>query len=290
MFGLKGKAITALAAGILLLGAGGLSAEESEAWRLLKPGLFGDREIKDGSGLLKIDGPTRAQDAGMVPIDLEALTPQGADRYIETITLVVDNNPQPVAAVFHMTPENGLASIATRIRINQYSDVRAIAETNTGELFMASRYIKASGGCSAPASKNEEQSIAQMGKMLMRQGSIKSATGGSATQDHPIVEARLHIRHPSHSGMQQSLEGNFIIPEHFLKTIEVRRGDRPVMTIEGSIALSEDPMFKFDVRAKPGDELAVTARDSNDHVFARAWPVQILTAESKSSEADPEGL
>ena len=65
-------------------------------------------------------------------------------------TLVVDANPAPVAAVFNMSPENGVATISTRLRINAYSHVRAIAETSDGELFMATRFVKASGGCSAP--------------------------------------------------------------------------------------------------------------------------------------------
>ena len=51
------------------------------------------------------------------------------------------------------------------MRIAEYTNVRAIAETSDGQLYMASRFVKASGGCSAPALKDHEQAMARLGQM-----------------------------------------------------------------------------------------------------------------------------
>ena len=57
-------------------------------------------------------------------------------RYIDRLWLVIDNNPSPISAIFTFTPQSGRADIETRVRIDEYTHVRAIAETNDGQLYM----------------------------------------------------------------------------------------------------------------------------------------------------------
>jgi sulfur-oxidizing protein SoxY len=45
-----------------------------------------------------------------VPLTIKALIPQGADRYVKTVHLVIDQNPAPVAGVFRFSPESGDAT------------------------------------------------------------------------------------------------------------------------------------------------------------------------------------
>ena len=54
------------------------------------------------------------------------------------------------------------------MRIDEYTFVRAIAETNDGQLYMATRFVKASGGCSAPPGKDAQEALATLGKMRLR--------------------------------------------------------------------------------------------------------------------------
>ncbi|NIO42300.1 MAG: quinoprotein dehydrogenase-associated SoxYZ-like carrier, partial [Burkholderiales bacterium] len=82
--------------------------------------------------------------AAAVPITIEAGIPQSSDRYIESIYLFVDNNPTPLAGVFHFTPKSGRADLALRIRVNEYTPIRAIAEMTDGQLHMSRRFVKAS--------------------------------------------------------------------------------------------------------------------------------------------------
>ena len=82
-----------------------------DPWPDLKAALFQDRPIMVGDGVIRLDAPYRAHDAAIVPITMAAEFPQTSERYIKTITLIVDNNPAPVASVFHLTPHSGSATI-----------------------------------------------------------------------------------------------------------------------------------------------------------------------------------
>ena len=243
-------------------------------WDELKEMLYEDRAIVDGTDWLTIDAPYRAHDAALVPIKITALKPQSEGRYIKSITLIIDKNPAPVAAVFHMARESGVASISTRVRVNAYSDVRAIAETSDGELFMVSRFVKASGGCSAPSQKNLDESLAQMGRMKLRQYSPIPADGSASS---PVHEAQLMIRHPNTSGLQVDQLTGYHIPAHFVDQIEVRQGDKLLLSVEGAISLSEDPTVRFHFVPSGDELLSARVTDTEENVFERTWPVQTET-------------
>jgi sulfur-oxidizing protein SoxY len=246
------------------------SAADDDAWTELKGTMFDERQIGDGSHLLAIEAPYRAHDAALVPIEITALKPQSPDAYIKTITLVIDKNPAPVAAVFHLAPESGLASISTRVRVNAYSDIRAIAETSDGALHMVSRFVKASGGCSAPAQKDLDESLAKLGIMKLRRYTpIPTPTGASG----PIHEAQLMIRHPNTTGLQMDQVTGYYIPAHFVDEIEIRLGDRTVLSIEGAISLSENPTVRFHFVPQDDADLSAHVEDTDGNVFQSSWPV-----------------
>ena len=47
-----------------------------------------------------------------------------------------------------------MPAISTRVRVNSYTNVHAVAELSDGKLYVVKTYVKASGGCSAPAVKD----------------------------------------------------------------------------------------------------------------------------------------
>ena len=209
----------------------------------------------------------------MVPIDIAALRPQEEDRFIKNITLVIDENPAPVAAVFHLGKSIGLASLSTRVRVNAYSHVRAIAEANDGQLYMVSRFVKASGGCSAPATKDQDEALASMGRMKLRQFSAPV----NATADKPAMselrEAQIMIRHPNHSGLQMDQLTRYFVPAHYVSDIEVRQGDEVILAVEGAISLSEDPSIRFHYLPNGSRQINVTIEDTEDQVFTKSWDI-----------------
>ena len=259
------KSLAALGLAVAL-GAASPAMAAEESWPELREMLFEEREILPGEGVIALEAPYRAHDAAIVPLTMVAAMPQTEERYIKSITLIIDENPAPVAAVFGLTPRSGLASISTRVRINAYSHVRAVAETNDGRLYMASKFVKASGGCSAPASKDADQAMARLGKMKLKQS--KAVKLGAAN------EVQLLISHPNYSGLQMDQITRHYIPAHFVQNVRVAFGDETIFTVEGAISLSEDPSFRFSYVPDAPGELSVEMRDTEDAVFSRSWKVK----------------
>ncbi len=238
--------------------------EDESRWNALREMLFQDRPIHDGAGVLALDAPYRAHDAAVVPISLEPAFPQTEERYIKTVTLLIDENPVPVAGRFHFTPASGRAALGTRVRVNAYTHIRAVAETNDGTLYMTKRFVKASGGCSAPAGKDPDAALARLGKMKLRQSPALVLGEPNA--------ARLLVSHPNHTGMQMDQITHHYVPAYYVDNIEVRYGDEPVLTVEGAgISMSEDPSIHFYYTPDAPGELSVKVTDTRDRVFSRSW-------------------
>ncbi len=113
-------------AAVLAQSASADSDQPSEAtWNSIKGDIFKDRPILDGAGLVVLDAPRRAEDAAIVPIGMGVNLPGDDKRTLQSLTLVIDENPAPVAGTFTIGPHSGVTSISTRIRVNSYSYVRA---------------------------------------------------------------------------------------------------------------------------------------------------------------------
>jgi predicted secreted protein len=94
---------------------------------------FGGRSITRGH--VQLDMPAVAEDGRIVPVIIESDLPMTADRYVKGIHLIVDHNPDAHLAGFYLTPAIGQVSVTTRIKMKRTTWVRAILETNTGELW-----------------------------------------------------------------------------------------------------------------------------------------------------------
>jgi sulfur-oxidizing protein SoxY len=108
--------------------------------------ISGGRPIRRGH--VSLDMPVVAEDGRVVPVMVETDLPQTADRYVKAVHLVVDHNPDPHLAAFHLTPTTGSASITTRIKMKRTTWVRAIVETSTGEIWADYSRVRVSlNGC-----------------------------------------------------------------------------------------------------------------------------------------------
>lgn len=248
-----------------------VQAQEANAdatWQSLKPDVFGEQRIEEQSPLVRLTAPVRAEDAAMVPIEVEVTLPAGDPRTVRKLTLIVDENPAPVAATFSFGGERRDLTLGTRLRVNSYSFIRAIAETSDGELHMAARYVKASGGCSAPALKDEETALKNIGQMKLRVVDAAKAGEkiGDATKANRISQLQLMIRHPNYSGLQMDQVTRLYIPAKFVDAIEVKQGDDLVFSMVGGISLSEDPAIQFSYEPT-GKEIHVDAADTDGRTF-----------------------
>ena len=104
------------------------AAEAYDPWPGLVQDIFNNRPMNDGSDVIAIEMPYRAEDAAIVPVTLRSKLSPGDNRRIRTITLVIDQNPAPMAAKFELGPDANVTEISTRVRVNNYTDVHAVAE------------------------------------------------------------------------------------------------------------------------------------------------------------------
>ena len=116
-----------------------------EVARILKS-LFGDRPIRRGH--LSLDMPAVAEDGRIVPVIIESPLPMRPDNYVKAVHLIVDHNPDPHLAAYHLTPAIGSVAIQTRIKMKRTTWVRAILETSTGDVWAEYAHVNVSlNGC-----------------------------------------------------------------------------------------------------------------------------------------------
>ncbi len=266
--------------------ANGDKPEDSAIWQKVRASLFQDRPIATGAQaseneVIALLAPARAEDAAIVPIAIHARFAQTPARFIRRLYLVIDNNPSPISATFEFTPLSGRADLETRVRIEQYTWVRAIAETNDGQLFMALRYVKASGGCSAPPGKDPQAALANLGRMRLQilhgqesgnSNSNSNSGNGNATASEPVW-LQLMVNHPNISGLAMDQLTRLYAPAHFVRELRVRLNDAPVLSASLDISISENPHFRFFVLAPAGGVLKAEVLDSQDRRFETTLPI-----------------
>lgn len=236
---------------------------DDDPWPSLRKDMFGARDIAEGGGAIFLDAPVRAEDAALVPITIRI--PASHAGAAKAVTLVVDKNPSPLVAAFEFGPAAGGGErlLSTRVRIDMYSNVRAILETTDGALHMTAAYVKAAGGCSAPALKDTDAALAQVGETRVKT---------FASEPGKLPEAQVMVRHPNYSGMQMNQLTGLYIPAKFVEEMDVRRGGELVFRMTGGISLSENPNVRFTVAAEPAGPIEVTVRDSAGNVFTGRSP------------------
>ncbi|HET6606444.1 MAG TPA: quinoprotein dehydrogenase-associated SoxYZ-like carrier [Rhodopila sp.] len=256
-----------IAAAALALGTRGRSAQAEapatpDPWPSLAEQIFNDRPIGDGGKVIEIDAPYRAEDAAVVPVKLHSLQPDDSQG-ITQLTLVIDQNPSPLAAQFSPGRNSGIRTISTRVRIDSYTNVHAVAALAGGTLVATERFVKAAGGCSAPAAKEEADAI-PLGTMRFRQFATPRPDGRK--------EAQLMIRHPNYSGMQMDQLTRLYVPAHFVSSVRLWQGDDLLLSVESGISIAENPEFRFDYRPNGAPDFHAEAHDSQGKVFKESWP------------------
>ena len=245
------------------------AADPNDPWPGLVQDIFNNRPMNDGADVIAIEMPYRAEDAAIVPVTLRNKLAAGDTRRVLTITLVIDQNPAPLAARFELGPDAQVSEISTRVRINNYTDVHAVAELSDGKLYMAKTYVKASGGCSAPAAKTADDARSRLGQMRFRQFARPAQGPASGAR-----EAQIMIGHPSNSGLQMDQVTQLYTPAFFVNQLRLWQDDNPVLAMEGGISISEDPNIRFTYVSNGAKRFRAEARDTEGHVYRNEWKLE----------------
>lgn len=238
------------------------AAERAARWQDVALAIFGERIIEDGSDILKLTAPESAMNAALVPVTVE-LT---GNRRVVAVSVVIDKNPSPLAGTFRLGPAFVQQTLKMRVRVNEFSLVHAVAETEDGKLYAVARYVKAAGGCSAPDAVASTDALARMGKMQLRR---------ERALDASLVPSQLMISHPNYSGMQQDPKTGEYTPARYLEKVSVMVGGAKAFDLEAGISMSEDPSISFTYVPKGDGAVEIKALDSSSAEFAQSFkPLQ----------------
>jgi sulfur-oxidizing protein SoxY len=122
---------------------------------------------------------------------------------------------------------------------------------------MATRFVKAAGGCSAPAVGD---ATASLGQMRLVAGPTPPAGQPQAVQ--------LQISHPNHTGLAMDQLTRQFNPAQFVREIAITLDGRPVLSGQVDFTLSENPHLRFHVLPGRGGELVARATDTEGRQFS----------------------
>ncbi|MES1948810.1 hypothetical protein C84B14_15753 [Salinisphaera sp. C84B14] len=239
--------------------------QDEAAWKSLRAEYFGDRAIADGQDVVTLDAPYRAEDPAVVPITITDHRAGTEASPIQKLWLVIDNNPVPMSAAFEFGPAARSATLALRVRVNSYTYIRVLAESSDGQLYMVKRYVKASGGCSAPIGRDLDAARNNMGQMRLRRVRVD---GSDETR------SQLMIRHPNITGLQMDQLTRLVEPPHFVDAITLRKGDVLVLDSTMTFSLSANPSLQFDVARDAAGDLGAQVHDNKGNEFRQTWPAE----------------
>ncbi len=263
--------VVAAAVGLIVASSAWAQSElDTEQWKEWRAKLFADRPIQeDPTGVFQFEVPTRPESGANVPMAIKVSGAQSAERFVKRVTVIIDRNPEPLAAVFDLTPDAGLAIIETEMRVETHSPVRAIIEMSDGKLVMSAKLVKAAGGCSTAPVLDADAAAA-----AARLGQVQIRLPDAITRNEPN-RVQLIVNHPNYTGFQKHPLKHYMISAHYVTDIAVTYGDRPVLTARTTIAESEDPNLRFYFTPRESGQLKVEVKDSRGQQFAKAIDVTL---------------
>ena len=269
-------AVTAFVAASCMALAPAMAANASadETWKGLAGALFPHQTMTEDGTIIKLGTPLSAEDAAVVPVTLhmnytDPNLPVNDPSRVKKVTLIIDENPSPVAAVFEFGPKAGVSKIETRVRVNQNTKVHAVAETIGGKYYVSESFVAAAGGCSAPGGGMDTADGPPLGTIRVR--AIKPEY---VSNDSQRKEAVVMIKHPNNTGMQMDQETHLYIPARYIETLRISQGGGLIFAVTGGISISENPNFRFDYIADGSGKVDVSASDTKGTKFAKGGAVE----------------
>jgi len=100
------------------------------------------------SSKVHMKAPEIAENGAVVPITVNVDSPMSESDYVKAIHVFASKNGNVRCADVMLSPANGVAMFATRIKLGTSQDVIALVETSKGEFLTATQNVKVTiGGC-----------------------------------------------------------------------------------------------------------------------------------------------
>jgi sulfur-oxidizing protein SoxY len=263
----KNKRLKSALTGVVLLASALPAFAESDPklWPVMKEAFFEKRAMTEVD-FMKIEAPRRAESGAQVPVTYKI--DQKAANGVKIVKLYsfVDANPIPLTATYHLTDALGDFELSTRIRFETDAFVRLVGEDASGKLYLASREIRAAGGCGGTVDADEATVRASAGKIKLKVEDPVKIGGVTATT--------FNIKHPMRTGLQRELVSQGFIPAFYINKTEFKFNGKPVMAIDVNVGTAEDPYFKFNFIPDAPGKLEVLATDNEGKSFSQEIEVK----------------
>lgn len=112
------------------------ASAQSDPFAPLIAAFTGGAPVTPGRVTLEI--PPLADNGNSVPLRISVESAMSPAEHVRRITVLSEKNPRPVIATFHLSPRNGRAVVATRVRLNGAQRLMAIAQLSDGTFWSAS--------------------------------------------------------------------------------------------------------------------------------------------------------
>ena len=255
------------AAMLLTTSLSAFAEADPKLWPVMKEAFFEKRAMKEVD-FMKVDAPKRAESGAQVPVTYSIDTAAARTAGVKIVKLYafVDANPIPLTATYHLTDALGDFQLSTRIRFETDAFVRLVGEDAAGKLYLASRPIRAAGGCGGIVSNDEAAVRAAAGKIRMKVAAPKKF--GTSTS------AKVNIKHIMRTGLQRDLVSQGFLPAFYIKKATFTYAGEPLMTIDVNVGTAEDPYFKFNFIPKKAGKFELVASDNEGKQFTKAIDVK----------------
>lgn len=190
-----------------------------------------------------VSGPKVAEDSMNVPVGIRISGLPDVRR----VLVIADLNP--IVKVLEFSPQGALPYLHFRMKLQQGSPVRAMAQTADGVWHVGGIWIDAAGGgCTAPS---VGRSAANWTETL---GQVQSRVWPGEAQSR----IKLSIMHPMDTGLAPG------IPAFYIERLSLRDlAGKEWMTLDIFEPVSENPVFSFDFAGPPPAGLTLVGRDNN---------------------------
>lgn len=111
------------------------------------------QQITGGKGVstsskIHLKAPEIAENGAVVPVTVEVDSPMTPADHVKAIHIFATKNSNVRCVTAKLTPANGTAMFATRIKLGGTQEVMAVAELSNGSFISASQSVKVTiGGC-----------------------------------------------------------------------------------------------------------------------------------------------
>lgn len=266
MLGFFFAAFTAVS--LLMGSAVQVHAATTNIWPALRESLFAGRSVEDGASFIHLAVPTAAENPALVPLSFKINRPD-----IRQAWLLIDGNPVPLTATFHIVEAQPSLAFEVRVRLERSTWVRLVAETDAGALYMATVEIKTpGGGCGGGLDGDEAKLRATAGQMKLQ-------------PDTPFVtdapgQMTYLLRHPMRTGFERTTQGYYAKP-WFIQRLDFSQNGKPFLGIDLGVGMSSDPRIRFSYMPSIPAVISVIARDNEGLEFQQQFHLENSTTGDK---------